>query len=216
MTDAIAYVRVSKEKQGRSGLGIEAQQASIQRYAADNRLRLAGVFIEVETGKGFDALDRRPKLREALQQAKALQCAVVVAKLDRLSRNVAFIAALMESKVPFLVASMPDAPSVMLHIFAAIAEEERRMIAERTKLALAAAKARGQRLGSPTIASRNRAKADAAAERLRPIIEPLALAGLSASAIARQLNARNIITPTGKDWHPITIIRLLARLETSN
>ena len=216
MTDAIAYVRVSKERQGRSGLGIEAQQASIQRYAADNRLTLAGVFIEVETGKGFDALDRRPKLREALARAKALQCAVVVAKLDRLSRNVAFIAALMEAKVPFLIAAMPNADPFMLHVYAALAEQERRMIAERTKQALAAAKARGQRLGSPTIASRNKAKADQAAERLRPIVEPLAIAGHSASEIARQLNARNITTQTGKDWHPITIVRLLARLQTSN
>jgi len=213
-TCIVGYLRVSKERQGRSGLGIEAQQASIAAFVAANNYQLAASFIEVETGKGFDALDRRPKLRAALERAKALNCPIIIAKLDRLSRNVAFISSLMESRVRFLIAAMPNAPTVMLHVYAAFAEEERRMIAQRTKEALAAAKARGTRLGSPTIGARSRARADANAERLRAFVQPLAIAGISASEIARRLNASKITTANGKGWHPVTVVRLLRRLET--
>jgi len=210
---AIAYLRVSKERQGRSGLGIEAQHETIRRYTAANNYTLAAAFVEVETAKGFDALTKRPKLKAALAQAKALSCPVIVAKLDRLSRNVAFIATLMENRVPFIVADLPNVNPLMLHIYAAFAEDERHRIAERTKDALAAAKRRGKRLGSQTIAAHNRAKAISNAAALRAIVQPWAIAGTSASEIARRLNASNITTPKGNGWHPVTVLRLLARLE---
>ena len=213
MRPIVAYLRVSRERQGKSGLGIEAQHATIKGYMQEHGYTLAAAYVEVETGKGFDALDKRPRLKEALQRAKALKCPVIVAKLDRLSRNVAFIASLMETKVPFLVAGLPNADPFMLHIFAALAEQERRMIAERTRVALAAAKARGKVLGSPGLADRNRASAYARAQALRATIAPMTLAGISASEIARRLNADKIATATGKEWHPVTVSRLLRRLE---
>jgi len=214
MTPIIAYVRVSKERQGRSGLGIEAQHAEIARYIAERGHSLAAAYVEVETGKGFDALAKRPRLREALAHAKRLDCPVVVAKLDRLSRNVAFVAGLMERRVRFLVAAMPNADPLMLHVYAAFAEDERRRIAERTKAALAAAKARGKKLGSPDIGTRNKAKAETRAKALRATVEPWAIKGVSASEIARRLNAAKTPTPQGKRWHPISVTRLLQRLET--
>ena len=216
MNSIIAYLRVSKERQGRSGLGLEAQRNQIQRYAADNNYQIAEEFVEVETGKGFDALDRRPLLKAALHEADRLKCSVVVAKLDRLSRNVAFIASLMDNNVPFIVVSLPDAKPFMLHVYAAIAEEERRMIAQRTKDALAAAKRRGVRLGSKTIAARNREGADRHAEGLRRDLMPMVVAGRSCRAIAADLNRRGIVTMRGGQWHAITVHRLVQRLDASN
>jgi DNA invertase Pin-like site-specific DNA recombinase len=146
----ISYCRVSTGRQGRSGLGLEAQQRAIARFAEAGDYIIRREFIEVETGRGSDALDRRPMLAEALAEARCLKCAIVCAKLDRLSRDVAFIANLMVQKVRFVVAELgPDADSFMLHVFAAMAEREAKMISERTKAALAAAKARGIRLGGP-------------------------------------------------------------------
>jgi DNA invertase Pin-like site-specific DNA recombinase len=150
--DLVAYVRVSTGAQGRSGLGLEAQREVIARFAAAHGFNVVAEHQEVETGQGADALDRRPMLRRALAQAKKLACSIMVAKLDRLSRDVHFISGLMTQRVPFLVAELgPRVPSFMLHIYAAFAEEERRMISERTKAALAAAKARGVKLGNPHI-----------------------------------------------------------------
>ena len=144
----VTYLRVSTQTQGRSGLGLEAQREAVARFAAAEGFTVAGEYVEVETGKGSDALDRRPKLGAALAHAKRLGCSVVVAKLDRLSRDVAFIAALMAQRVPFLVCDLgANADPFMLHIYAALAEQERRMISTRTKVALAAAKARGVSLG---------------------------------------------------------------------
>ena len=216
MNSIIAYLRVSKERQGRSGLGLEAQRSQIQRFAADNNYQIASEFVEVQTGKGFDAMDRRPQLKAALQEADRLKCPVIVAKLDRLSRNVAFIASLMEQHVPFIVVSLPDAKPLMLHVYAAIAEEERRMIAQRTKDALAAAKRRGKKLGSKTIAAKNRARADRHAESLRRDLMPMVIAGHSCRAIAADLNRRGIVTARGGKWHPITISRVVQRLDASN
>jgi DNA invertase Pin-like site-specific DNA recombinase len=147
---AIAYYRVSTDRQRRSGLGIEAQRSAVERFAEAERFELVGEFIEAETGKGADALDRRPKLAAALAEGRALKCPVIVAKLDRLSRDVAFVAALMVQRVPFIVAELGvDADPFMLHLYTALAEKERRPISERTKEALAARKARGKRLGNP-------------------------------------------------------------------
>ena len=148
----IGYVRVSTAKQGHSGLGIEAQKEALERFAASEGFQLLRVFVEVETGKGSDALDRRPQLAAALSEARRQRCSVAVAKLDRLSRDVHFISGLMAHRVPFVVAELgPDVDSFILHLFAALAQKERAMISSRTKAALAAAKARGVTLGSPEL-----------------------------------------------------------------
>ena len=150
MERAIAYLRVSTQRQHRSGLGLDAQRATIERFASVESLTIAAEFVEAESGKGADALDRRPQLAAALAAAKAAKCSVVVAKLDRLSRDVAFVAGLMAQRVPFIVAELGrDADPFMLHLYAALAEKERRLISERTKAALAAKKAAGASLGNP-------------------------------------------------------------------
>jgi DNA invertase Pin-like site-specific DNA recombinase len=149
MKAAVAYIRVSTQKQGRSGLGLEAQTADISRFAAAEGYALVETFIEIETGKGADALDRRPQLAAALQAANAANGTIIVAKLDRLARDVHFISGLMVRKVPFRVVELPHADNFQLHLFAALAEQEREMISARTKAALAAARERGQKLGSP-------------------------------------------------------------------
>src|SRR6188474_1686995 len=147
MESAIAYLRVSTQRQQRSGLGIEAQRATIARFAEAERLTISAEYVEAETGKGSDALDRRPQLAAALAAAKAAKCSVIVSKLDRLSRDVAFVAGLMAQRVPFIVAELGrDADPFMLHLYAALAEKERRLISERTKAALAIRKATGTKL----------------------------------------------------------------------
>src|SRR4249920_688592 len=153
MQHAVAYYRVSTARQGRSGLGIEAQKAAVQRFAEAEGIELVAEFVEVETGKGADALDRRPELAKALATAKKAKCPVLVAKLDRLSRDVHFISGLMVHRVPFVVAELgADADPFMLHLYAAFAQKERALIAQRTKAALQAAKARGVVLGNPRLA----------------------------------------------------------------
>src|SRR5947209_11689591 len=132
MQHAIAYYRVSTARQGRSGLGIEAQKAAVHRFVEAEGFELVAEFVEVETGKGSDALDRRPQLAAALAAGRSGKCPVIVAKLDRLSRDVAFIAGLMAQRVPFVVAELGvDADPFMLHLYAALAEKERRLIARR-------------------------------------------------------------------------------------
>ena len=149
MESAIAYLRVSTQRQQRSGLGIEAQRATIARFAEAEGLTIIAEFVEAETGKGADAIDRRPQLAAALAAAKTAKCSVVVSKLDRLSRDVAFVSGLMAQRVPFIVAELGrDADPFMLHLYAALAEKERRLISDRTKAALAAKKAAGNKLGN--------------------------------------------------------------------
>ena len=210
MTRIISYIRVSTSKQGRSGLGLEAQRAACARLAEAEGIEIAAEFVEVETGKGADALERRPQLAAALELARRFKCAVVVAKLDRLSRDVHFISGLMSRKVPFIVAELPGADPFLLHIYAALAEQERRMISARTKEAMAAAKARGVQFGSPTIAAANRQKADRHAESLRDIVEPIKR--LSTRRIAAVLNERGVETSRGGKWQSMTVARLLDRL----
>ena len=153
MKPIIAYIRVSTESQGRSGLGVQAQRARIGAFAKLENLETAREFVEIETGKGADALDRRPQLKAAIAAAKRLGTYIVVAKLDRLSRDVHFISGLMVHHVPFVVADLgPNVDPFMLHIYAALAEKERALISERTKAGLAAAKERGTRLGNPGLA----------------------------------------------------------------
>jgi DNA invertase Pin-like site-specific DNA recombinase len=213
MSGLVSYLRVSTAQQGKSGLGLEAQRAAVKKFAADNSMDVAAEFVEVETGKGADALDRRPQLAAALKAAKRLKCAVAVAKLDRLSRDVAFIAGLMAQRVPFVVAELgPNVDPFTLHIYAALAQQERRMISDRTRVGLAAAKARGVVLGNADLAKANQAAAAARAADMRPVLAQLA--GLSARAAAAELNGRGVPTPTGAPWSAKTVIRLRERIGT--
>jgi DNA invertase Pin-like site-specific DNA recombinase len=209
---AIAYTRVSTASQGRSGLGLEAQQTALARFAEAEGFNLLETFSEVETGKGSDALDRRPQLAEALKLAKQHKAPIIVAKLDRLSRDVHFISGLMAHKTPFIVAELgADADPFMLHLYAALAEKERRLISQRTRDALAAKKAQGVKLGGLNAKGiRNRDEAKARAEALRPLMSELS--SLSARAIAAELNARGVATPSGARWHTETVLRVQRRL----
>jgi DNA invertase Pin-like site-specific DNA recombinase len=213
--DLVAYVRVSTGAQGRSGLGLDAQRELIARFAQAHGFNVVAEHQEVETGQGADALDRRPMLRKALAQAKKLACSIVVAKLDRLSRDVHFISGLMTQRVPFLVAELgPRVPSFMLHIYAAFAEEERRMISERTRAALQAAKARGVKLGNPHIEvahAKSRAVADAFAARVKPMIAALRAEGLTLRAIAARLTELGVETARGGKWEATQVRGVLLR-----
>ena len=213
MKTAIAYTRVSTAQQGKSGLGLEAQQATLARFAEAEGYRLIETFQEMETGKGADALDRRPQLAASLKAAKQIKAPIIVAKLDRLSRDVHFISGLMVHKIPFIVAELgADADPFMLHLFAALAEKERRLISQRTKDALAAAKVRGVKLGG--LNAKGIKNRDAAKERAQALLPILAeLNGMSARAIAAQLNLRSIPTPNGGPWYAVTVIRVQRRLE---
>jgi DNA invertase Pin-like site-specific DNA recombinase len=220
-TKAVAYIRVSTAQQGRSGLGIEAQRDAIQRFAAAEGVELVAEFIEVETGKGSDALDRRPQLAASLSAARRTGCPVIVAKLDRLSRDVAFIAGLMAQRVPFIVAELgADPDPFMLHLWAALAEKERAMISQRTRDALARAKANGKRLGNRTNlaeaqASGRQVQVDQAfvrAANLIPVIREIQTAGCSTlREIAAVLNRRGIQTPRGGAWTAMAVKRVIDR-----
>jgi DNA invertase Pin-like site-specific DNA recombinase len=208
----VAYTRVSTQKQGTSGLGLEAQSEAIRRFSEAEGRRVIETFTEIETGKGADALDRRPQLAAAIRAARKAKCPVVVSKLDRLSRDVHFISGLMRERVPFIVTELgADTDPFMLHIYAALAEKERRLISERTKASLAAAKARGVKLGGANAQSELAAKeAQARAEELRPVF--VELLGLSARKAAEELNHRGIATPAGGKWHAATVLRVRDRL----
>jgi DNA invertase Pin-like site-specific DNA recombinase len=216
----IGYVRVSTSKQGRSGLGIEAQREALQRFATAEGFELGRVYVEIETGKGFDALDRRPQLKAALLDARRQRCPVAVAKLDRLSRDVHFISGLMAHRVPFLVADLGrDVDPFILHLYAALAQKERALISRRTAEALAMAKAKGTVLGNPKIGeARKKAvaeivdRADQRAANVIPIIRSIQRAGSrSLRQIADALNARGISAPRGGQWYATSVRNVLAR-----
>lgn len=218
----VAYLRVSTGKQGRSGLGIEAQRENIARFAANEGYAVVAEFMEIETGKGSDALDRRPQLAAALAEARKRKGSVVVAKLDRLSRDVHFISGLMAHKVPFIVTELgADVDPFMLHIYAALGEKERNLIAARTKAALAAKKAQGVRLGGPNLAKARRASkaavvanADRHAANVAPIINVMRRAGATTlREIAEALNARGVRTARGGTWHATTVKNVMDRSE---
>lgn len=219
----VLYLRVSTREQGRSGLGLEAQRVALQRFAEAEGLEVAGEFLEVETGKGSDALDRRPQLRAALAEARQRNCMVAVAKLDRLSRDVAFIAGLMAQRVPFVVAELgADADSFMLHLYAALAEKERLLISQRTKAALQAAKARGVVLGgdrgglakgraagTARSATVRAEQASSFAADVAPAINALKATGRSLRDIAAELNRRGITSARGGEWSAKGVQRVM-------
>lgn len=216
----IAYIRVSTAQQGRSGLGLDAQREAIRRFAEAEGFEIMAEYVEIETGKGADALDRRPQLASALAEANRNKCAVVVAKLDRLSRDVAFVSGLMAQRVPFIVAELgADADPFMLHLFAALAQKERALISQRTKAALAAARARGTRLGNPRLSearavanNRHKAGAEEFAARVLPIITEIQKTGAATlRAIADALNKRGVHTARGGRWEAQTVSNILRR-----
>jgi DNA invertase Pin-like site-specific DNA recombinase len=211
-TAAVAYVRVSTQGQAKSGLGLEAQRDAIAAFAKAEGYRVAAAFEEHESGKGADALDRRPKLAAAIKQARKLGGPVIVSKLDRLSRDVHFISGLMAHRVPFIVTELgADVDPFVLHLFAALAQKERALISQRTKQGLQAAKKRGVKLGGWTTGSeRSQKEAAALAERMRPVMQELA--GLSARQAATELNRRKVPTATGGQWYAATVIRLRQRI----
>jgi DNA invertase Pin-like site-specific DNA recombinase len=216
----ITYVRVSAANQGRSGLGIEAQREALKRFAATEGFEAVHEFVEVESGKGADALGHRPQLAAALTEARRRRCPVAVAKLDRLSRDVHFISGLMAERVQFIVAELgADVDPFILHLFAALAEKERAMIATRTRDALARAKARGVKLGGPKLAQARKVavgaietNADRHAANVLPIIREIQATGAtSLRAIADALNARGVPTARGGRWQAQTVANIRAR-----
>jgi len=221
MKRIVPYYRVSTKQQHRSGLGIEAQRATVARFAEAEEMALLGEYVEVETGKGSDALDRRPQLAAALACARSAKCPVIVSKLDRLSRDVAFISGLMAQRVPFIVAELgADADPFMLHLYAALAEKERRLISERTRSALAAKKAQGAILGNPTNIDQagqrgrysQRAGADRFARNIIPIVQSIRAAGFKGMvSIADELNKRGIRTARGGTWHSSSVRNVILR-----
>ena len=193
MPEIVAYYRVSTKKQGESGLGLEAQRAAVTAFAEAEGFNVVSEFTEVESGKGADALDARPQLAAAMKLAKKNKVPVVVSKLDRLSRDVAFISGLMAQKVPFIVTALgKDVDPFMLHIYAALAEQERRMISQRTKAGLAVAKAKGKKLGAygKKLGEENAAAAKARDEAIKPIL--LELWHLSSRAAAAEIERRGL------------------------
>jgi DNA invertase Pin-like site-specific DNA recombinase len=210
----VAYYRVSTARQGESGLGLDAQRAAVARYVqqAGPSAQLAAEFTEVESGKKHT---NRPQLAKAIEQAKRVPATLIIAKLDRLARNVHFISGLMESAADFVACDMPHANRLTIHILAAIAEHEREMISARTKAALEQVKARGTRLGNPRWqesigkATAARKKAPAPAE-IRGIIANYRQQGLSQRAIAQRMNELGIKTPTGAAWYASSVQKALA------
>lgn len=207
----VAYYRVSTQQQGRSGLGLEAQREAVRIYVVQRGGEVLAEFTEVETGKRSD----RPELKAALNSCGRLKGTLVIAKLDRLARNMAFVANLMEGRADFVAVDMPHADRFTLHIFAALAEEEGRRISQRTKAALAAAKARGVKLGTAgvALADKNREMAYARAAEMSELILSLIESGpRTTRELAAELNKRGVSTPQGKMWHPGSVHRVQQRL----
>lgn len=214
----VAYYRVSTDRQGRSGLGLDAQREAVQRFAGKDAI--VAEFTEVESGRKAD----RPQLAAAMRHAKQSGAVLLIAKLDRLARNVHFISGLLESKVAFRCADAPEADPTWLQMMAVFAEYEARKISERTRAALAAVKARGRKLGSPcpergaAVSARLQAdRATAWADRLAPILADVKASGAqSLREIAAGLESRNVQTPAGGlRWHPQQVSKLIQRLEVT-
>lgn len=209
MTRYVAYFRVSTEKQGKSGLGLAAQRTLVERFLSAGDEVIAE-FVEVQSGKN----DERVELWKAIAHAKKQDAKILIAKLDRFSRKVSFIAGIMEQGIGLVVAEMPHATDFQLHIFAALAQEERRLISERTRNALAEAKKRGVELGKngKTLAVKHRQEADERAEALRPIIMPMVKEGLSLNTIAGRLNCLGIKPLRGQKFYSEQVRSIVRRL----
>ena len=219
-TKFVAYLRVSKAKQGRSGLGLEAQRESVRQFVINRGGKIiAPECVEVESGKHDK---NRPELLKALKRCRVTGATLVVAKLDRLSRNAAFLMTLRDSSVDFVAADMPEANTMTVGVMAVVAQHEREVIGQRTKDALAAAKARGtvlggKRKGAAKIASYQRRGVAAAQEKARQVAELRreafeALDGLSLNAMAARLNADSVTTSRGGKWTATAVKRTLATL----
>ncbi len=207
----VSYFRVSTDKQGRSGLGLEAQQEAVRQYLTGRPAAVIAEFTEVESGTKND----RPQLALALDTCRRHKATLVIAKLDRLARNVAFIANLMDASTDFVACDMPHASRLILHVMAAFAEHEREMISERTKAALAAAKARGVKLGvnGAALAAQHKAEAVAYAKTLRTAVTSAQQSGARTThEIADYLNAAGILSWQGRCWYPANTARVLHRL----
>jgi DNA invertase Pin-like site-specific DNA recombinase len=218
----IAYYRVSTARQGQSGLGLEAQQDAVKAFLNGGDWELLSEFKEVETGKGADALAKRPQLRAALEAARKQGATLIIAKLDRLARNVHFVSGLMESRVRFVACDMPEANELTIHIMAAFAEHEAKRISQRTKDALAVAKARGVQLGKagasnlrPNIEERQRA-ADAFAQRMSPLFAGMIARGMSQRAMVTELNSVKVPAPQGGEWRLSQVQRVITRVGLSS
>jgi DNA invertase Pin-like site-specific DNA recombinase len=214
MVTFIAYYRVSTEGQGKSGLGLAAQQQAVNSYVGGVGGQILDSFQEIESGKN----DERLELQKALSRCKASKSMLVIAKLDRLARNVSFIANLMESRIPFVAADMPHANKLTVHIIAAMAEYERDQISARTKAALKQAKERGQVLGNKNLSAvsrlgskRNKTNADTFAQKVSPQIHQMSGAGMSLQSIALALNDQRVQTPRGGKWWATTVSNVLKR-----
>jgi DNA invertase Pin-like site-specific DNA recombinase len=212
----VAYYRVSTDQQGASGLGLQAQRAAVETYLDGGPWRLVAEHTEVESGKRAD----RPELAKALAACRKHKAKLIIAKLDRLSRSLAFIATLMDSGVEFVAVDNPHANKLTIHILAAVAQHEREAISERTKAALAAAKARGKKLGGPRLAEARKrsraarsAAADAFAANVRPIIEQIQASGVgSLRGVAKALTARGVRTARGGSaWTAVQVSNVLER-----
>jgi len=207
----VTYYRVSTDRQGRSGLGLEAQREAVGQYLAAHPGAVIAEFLEVESG----GKDDRPKLRDALVACQRGKATLLIAKLDRLARSVAFIANLMDSSTDFVACDMPQATRLVLHVMAAFAEHERQVIGERTKAALAAAKARGVRLGAngAVLAEHHKAGAAGYAHQIAPAIRAARAAGAQTTQqIANALNRAGLPSRQGGRWHPANVARTLRRL----
>ena len=214
----VAYYRVSTQKQQRSGLGLEAQREAVAGFVQATGGRLVEEFTEAETGKGSNALDKRPQLRRALEQCRKVKATLLIAKLDRLARNVHFVSGLLESKVNFIAVDMPEADRTMIQIYSVMAEMEARQTSARTKAALAQAKARGVVLGRagadnlrPHVEAQ-KASSSAFAERLRGQFQTYLARGLTQRQIVNDLNCVGIVTPRGKVWRLAQVQRVLRAL----
>lgn len=221
MKPAVIYRRVSTSEQGKSGLGLEGQAATLARFCESEGFEAIAEFQDVASGKL--PVEARPGLAGALEKARKLRCPVIVAKLDRLSRDVAFISGLMARGVPFIVAELGvDTDPFILHLFAALSEKERRMIGERTRAALQIKKAAGAQLGNRTNLADARIKAGeskrsaarAFASRVRPEIERMQVSGESLNKIATRLNAMGVPTSRGGRWTAKTVSRVLLTNES--
>lgn len=213
MKNAVAYYRVSTDRQGDSGLGLEAQEDAVHLYIKAKNIKLIREFTEVESTRK----NKRPVLQEALGYCSENKVLLIIAKLDRISRNVAFISSLMESKVEFIAADYPTADRLILHILAAFAEYEREQISKRTKAALEVAKQRGVELGrhGKILADINKKAALRFAKKLKPIITKLNREGYtSIQSITDQLNTRKIPTfRLGSKWHKSTVHKVISYLK---